>query len=108
MGVGKVSQGLAPFSGSGVVTAQFVISQLRSSMSLSTFLVPLGKRHWCIEDEQGRRLGQIHRRAQQLFVLEPEGEPTLDAIKGEYPSQRAVMDTIIGCTGGPCRMKRKS
>ena len=77
-------------------------------MSLCTFLVPFGKRHWCIEDEQGRRLGQIHRRAQQLFVLEPEGEPTLDAIKGEYPSQRAVMDAIIDCTGGPCRMKRKS
>jgi len=77
-------------------------------MSLSTFLAPLSKRHWCIEDEQGHRLGQINRRAQQLFVLEPEGERTLEPIKGEYPSQRAVMDAIIDCTGGPCRMKRKA
>jgi len=32
---------------------------------------------------RGAGSDKFHRRAQQLFVLEPEGEPTLDAIKGE-------------------------
>ena len=77
-------------------------------MSLSTFLVPFGKRHWIIEDEHGRRLGQIHRTGPQLYVLEPDREPTLDAIRGEYPSQSAAMDAIVDHTGGPCRMKRNS
>lgn len=77
-------------------------------MSLSTFLMPFGKRRWIIEDEHGPRLGQMHRVAPQLFLLEPDSEPTLDAIRGEYPSQIAVMDAIIERTGGPCRMKRNS
>jgi hypothetical protein len=70
------------------------------------FLVPFGKRHWLIEDEHGRRLGQVHRTARHLFVLEPDGGSALDAVKGEYPSQSAAMDAIIERTGGPCRMKR--
>ena len=78
------------------------------SMSLSTFLVPFGRQHWIIEDDHGRRLGQMHRTARRLFVLEPGDESTLDAAKGEYPSQSAVMDAIIERTGGPCRMKRNS
>jgi hypothetical protein len=75
-------------------------------VSVSTFLVPFGKRHWIIQDEHGRRLGEIHRTSPQAFLLEPDNEPTLEAVRGEYSSQSAAMDAIIERTGGPCRMKR--
>jgi hypothetical protein len=77
-------------------------------MSLSTFLVPFGRQHWIIEDEHGRRLGQMHRAGRRQFFLDPDGDPTLDPVKGEYPSQSAAMDAITDRTGGPCRMKRNS